>query len=564
MNALPPPPPAIAPIPTLIAQATFPREPVVPSNQPLPELKPQPLPPVQDLNVPPPVSPEGSTEVPARFQITGYRLEAKHPIFSQAEIDRITQEYTGDISFAQLQQAAIAITQHYVQAGYITTGAYIPAGTVKDGVVTVQVVEGYVAESDIRVRFKPGTKHRLKPSYIRRRLAIATDQPLQRQRLLEALQLLKLNPLIQDVKADLSAGGAAGQGILDVEVVEGKTLSAQALLDNGRSPSVGSFRRQLGLTNLNTTGNGDRLALFYTNTDGSHQGDFSYSFPITPRNGTLSFNFGLSASRIIEEPFDFLDIRSNSKYFELSYRQPILQTPAREFALGITASHQYSRATLVDGEIPFPVPGSDPLGRTKVNALRFFQDYVQRRDRSVFALRSQFSAGFNVLGATENERPPDGRFFAWRGQAQWARLLAPETVLLLRSDVQLASRALVPLEQFGIGGSQTGRGYRQDAALGDNGLFASAEVQIPVWRLPKLNGLLQVAPFVEVGKVWSSSGLPNPEDDLVASGGVGLRLNLGDRLSARFDWGIPFIKVENSRDTWQERGLYFSVIYNFL
>ncbi len=85
--------------------------------------------------------------------------------------------------------------------------------------------------------------------------------------------------------------------------------------------------------------------------------------------------------------------------------------------------------------------------------------------------------------------------FAWRGQGQWVRLLAPDTLLLLRADAQLADRALLPFEQFSLGGIDSVRGYRQDALLTDNGIFASAEVRIPILRLPGINGLCRLHPF---------------------------------------------------------------------
>ncbi|MEG4576561.1 hypothetical protein QUA56_28375 [Microcoleus sp. N3A4] len=45
-----------------------------------------------------------------------------------------------------------------------------------------------------------------------------------------------------------------------------------------------------------------------------------------------------------------------------------------------------------------------------------------------------------------------------RGQLQYLRLLAPETLLVVRSDRQLAGGELLPIEKFGLGGLQTVRG----------------------------------------------------------------------------------------------------------
>ena len=194
--------------------------------------------------------------------------------------------------------------------------------------------------------------------------------------------------------------------------------------------------------------------------------------------------------------------------------------------------------------------------------MRFFQEWTQRNRREVIAVRSQFSLGVGWLNATVNENPePDSRFFAWRGQAQWVRLLARDTSLLLRTNVQLSSTALVPIEQFGLGGLESVRGYRQNLLLTDNGAFASAEVRLPILRVSQA-GVLQIAPFVDVGTTWNNSGRDAPEQNTLASIGLGLRFSSGDRFTARLDWGIPLVSVDSRDRTWQENGLYFSVRYN--
>ncbi len=257
----------------------------------------------------------------------------------------------------------------------------IPPQTIQSGVVKIQVVEGKL--EDIQVT---GTR-RLNPNYVRSRLAIATSPPLNRQRLLEALQFLQLNPLIQNVSAELSAGSRPGSSLLEVKVSEAKTFSSQIVLDNGRSPSVGSFRRRLQLNEANLLGLGDALGVAYTNTDGSNSFDANYTLPVNPRNGTLTFNYGIASSNVIEPPFDILDIHSDSRYYELTFRQPIVQTPTQEFALGLTASRRESDISSFYRGEGFPgsalSPGADEQGRTKVSAFRFFQEWTSRNSREV-------------------------------------------------------------------------------------------------------------------------------------------------------------------------------------
>ncbi len=544
---------------------TPPPQDVLPPAQPTPAPipTPAPLPPPEDLFKPPstPTAPEPIPgEVPATITVERFEVEGS-TVFSPEEFNQVLAPFTNKpISFAELFQARSAVTQLYIERGYITSGALIPPQTLGGGVVKIQVVEGSLEAINIT-----GTK-KLYPSYIRDRIAIRTGKPLNQQQLLRALQLLQLNPLIQSLSAELATGSRPGTNILEVNVTEAQTAHIQLLTDNGRSPSVGSFRRQVQANEANLLGLGDSLSVAYSNTDGSNSLDTNYTLPLNPRDGTLSFSYGTSASDVIERPFNVLDINASSRYYELTLRQPVIQTPNQEFALGLTAARRESEALFSDEGriIAFPSLGADERGRTRVSALQFFQEWTARNSNQVIAARSQFSLGVGALNSTINETEPDSRFFSWRGQAQWVRLLAADTLLLVRTDVQLADRALVPLEQFGLGGINSVRSYRQDALLTDNGAFASAELRLPIYRVPQQRLVVQVAPFVDLGTTWNNSSTVDntSESNTLASLGLGLRCQWGDDLTARLDWGIPLVDIPSGDRTWQENGLYFSVIYN--
>jgi hemolysin activation/secretion protein len=404
--------------------------------------------------------------------------------------------------------------------------------------------------------------HRLHRGYIRSRLALAASTPLNTNRLLEGLRLLQLDPLIQSISADLQAGTRPGTSLLQVQVSEANPFHAEIDLNNGRSPSVGSFRRGLQLTDANLLGLGDGLTVGYYNTDGSNEVDSSYTLPINPRNGTLRFAFGLSDSHVIEQPFNQLDIISDFRYYELTLRQPLYQTSTEEFALGLTASREESKAEFSPFGTPtqpFPSLGADENGRTRISALRFFQEWTKRSSGYVLAARSQFSLGLDLFDSTISDRGPDSRFFAWRGQGQWVRLLAPDTLLLTRVDAQFADSALVPVEQISLGGQDTVRGYRQDFLLTDNGALFSTEIRVPVLRVPGIQGILQVVPFVDVGTGWNND-TPDPSPSTIAGAGVGLLWRQGDYLTIRLDYGIPIVSVERVGNTWQEHGFYFSIV----
>ncbi|MEW6496073.1 MAG: ShlB/FhaC/HecB family hemolysin secretion/activation protein [Cyanobacteriota bacterium] len=560
---------------TPISVAQVPREEQPPSLEPLPEQQPLPTqPPPDQLLSPPtqelPPSQSPPEEAPATLIVEQFKFEG-NTVFSDAELANQLKEYIGRrISFAELLQARSEITKLYVEKGYTTSGAIIPQQKISNpdsAVVTIKVVEGSLERINVT-----GTR-RLRASYISSRLALAQTKPLNVRSLLERLQLLQLDPVIENLSADLQAGTRPGTNVLQVKVTEADTFHTDLILDNLRSPVVGSFRRRIVLNEANLLGFGDALSLGYTNTDGSNGGDFNYTFPVSPDDSKLSFAFGITDSKVIEHPFDALGISSKYRYYELTFSHPVIRTPTQELALGLTFSHQRSQTFLSFDNIgPFPLtgpyplaPGADDQGRTRVSALRFIQEWTKRSNQEVLAFRSQFSFGLNVLGATinDNEEEPDSRFFAWRGQGQWARLLARDTLLLVKTDVQLSNSRLLGFEQFGIGGQESVRGYRQDYLLQDNGFLASAEVRLPILRVPEVRGLLQVAPFIDVGTGWNNAGspeVPGIPNTLVGTG-VGLLWRQGDNLTIRLDFGIPLVSIALRGDTWQENGVYFSINY---
>lgn len=538
----------------LLAQVNDP-----PSVRPLPEPELSPLPPpselLDELRTPPEeTAPE--SEVPEEIFVARFVVEG-NTIISDEVLSEVLSPFTGRfLSFSELLRARSAVTQRYIESGYVTSGAFIPPQALAEDVVTIQVIEGQLETINVEV------DGRLSPSYVRQRLRRAGSPVLNTDKLLNALQLLQIDPLIEAISAELSAGVQPGSSVLDVTVKQADSFEVTLEIDNERSPSVGSFRRGITLSEANLLGIGDGLEISYANTDGSNSVDLSYRLPLNASGGDLTTNIGITDSEVIEDAFNFLDIQSESRFYEFTYRQPVVKTPEQEFALSLTASLRESQSEFLEeilGEsIPFPALGADEAGRTRISALRFAQEWTQQNTRQVIAARSQFSLGLDAFNATVQNEGPDARFFAWRGQAQWLRLLAEDMLLLVRTDIQLAGDRLVPLEQFGLGGSRTVRGYRQDELLTDSGMLFSAEVRLPVLSIEEIDGLLQIVPFFDIGHSWNVES-ENPDPATLAALGLGLLWQMEDRLDARADIGFPLVDTDTQGSSLQERGIYFTL-----
>jgi len=471
-----------------------------------------------------------------RFQIID------NQVIPQAEIDQLLQSYLlRPLAFTELIEIQQAITQLYINQGYITTGAYIPPQTIQDRTLIIKIIPGKIEAIEI------SGLEKLRSEYIRSRIAIASKTPLNQDKLLQALQLLQLDPLIKNISAELAQGINSGGSLLMLDIEEADTSTGNFEVNNYSTPSIGSIRYQASLTENNLLGFGDRLNLTYFNTEGSNSlADLSYTIPIGAYNGRLRLAHSFNDSQIIAEPFQDLDLDSRSRFYEASFLQPIYQTSTQDFTLGIGFSHQDSELSLMDVGFPGLSQGSNDTGETRISALRLIQEYSVRSPNYVFTTRSQFSIGIDAFNSTINSSElPDSNFLVWRGQTQYLTKLTDKTRLFLRGDLQIADRPLLSLEQFAAGGALSVRGYNEDRILGDNGLFLSAELRNTIWTKRQWESSLELNPFFDF--------------NTLASLGVGLQFLVQDYFSVRLDYGIPLIDNDLEGDSLQEEGLHFSV-----
>ncbi len=521
-----------------------------PPASPLPSEPPTP-PPQPELQTPQPQAPPDITS-PSSNRIFIKTVEVLgNTVLHQEIAALITPFQNREASFEDLLNLRSDITQLYLKNGYITSGAFLLNNQkLSQGEIQIQVVEGELEQIEIS-----GLNH-LRESYVRRRLQLATTPPLNQKRLETALQLLQLDPLLQQVNAELTAGSTPGRNSLRVQLKEAPAFHAAIATANNQSPSLGSVQNSVNASYDNVLGFGDRFSAEYGITAGLNLYDLNYTIPINARNGTLSLRYGNTDSRIIEEAFEDLDIRSESRTFSVNFRQPLIRTPERELGIGLALDLRRSQTYILD-DIPFSFSEGPDKGKSNVTVIRFYQDWVNRNAKRVIAARSQFSFGIDAFDATINDIGTDGRFFSWIGQFQWVEQLSPRALLVARINTQLTPDSLLSLERFSIGGMDTVRGYAHNQRVGDNGIVGTVEVRLPLTSNPRI---LQLSPFFEIGTVWNNRDA-NPKTATIAGLGLGLNWLITPDLSLRLDYGIPLINVNDEGDSLQDNGLYFSLRY---
>ncbi len=505
-----------------------------------------------------PVEPAKPLSTP-RLYVREFRFEG-NKVFSSQELAKVIAGYVGrEVSSLELEDARRAITEYYVSHGYIDSGAVLPDQEPHDGVVVIRITEGKLSAMRIT-----GNKW-LRESYIQDRLQRWSGPPLNMNDLKEGLQLLRQNPNIAQVNAELRPDVNPGTSILDIRVKDENPFRLGLQVDNDRPPSVGADEILLVAGDASLTGHGDPLDVSYGIAEGGGDRGFkfsdfndasaSYLVPLTVYDTTLRIYGSKNDYTVVQEPFNPLDITSESYRAGVTLRQPLYETSARELALAVTFEREYSKSFLLG--IPYDVTPGSVNGIDEISAVRIIQEWIDRNQKQVVALRSTFSVGLDAFGVTDDGTDRNAKFFTWVGQAQYVRrLFNTPNQLVLRVDGQVTPRPLLALEQFTLGGADSVRGYPENQIVRDDGVFSSAELRVPVVFNRLGEPIAQLAPFFDFGGAWNV-GANTPPPTTISSAGVGVLFSPNRHLNAELYWGHPFRDIVSPKNL----GINFKVSY---
>lgn len=497
-----------------------------------------------------PVPAQGAPSTGVRVMVRAVRLEGHSAEFG-ADLRRIASAYENRVLGSDdLQQLRHQLTLYYVNRGYINSGALLSDQEIRDGVVTLRIVEGGLNRIEI------SGHQRLRPDYISGRLELGARTPLNIAELQQRLQLLQQGGLIERVNAELLPGVQAGESVLKVAIQEARPYQITASFSNHRSPSVGAYRPEIYGTHHNLSGRGDTIEARYGVSKGLDDYLLGYSLPLNAHDTTLSLRYSRSDSLVVEAPFADLDIESRTITESIGISHPLWQTLSGAFTLGLSYEHRSSDTWLLG--VPFSFSSGIDEGRSAERVWRFSQDWVSRGPDQVLALRSTFSLGSNNALPRENDIGPEQNFLAWLAQFQWARRLADRSQTLFRLDAQFSRDALLPMDKLGLGGATSIRGYRENQMLRDRGFVASLEYRMPVFTGDTGESHWQLAPFIDYGHGWNVDGSPATPASL-SSIGLGLLWNPDRKTQAQLYAAKALRNVHNTGHDLQDAGIHFHI-----
>ncbi|MFO1266702.1 MAG: POTRA domain-containing protein [Rubrivivax sp.] len=229
-----------------------------------------------------------------------------------------------EVSLAEIYAFANRLTTRYRNDGYILTQVVVPAQTIEDGRIRLQVVEGYVAE----VRFEGDAPGALLKAQAER---IRAERPLTASTLERLLLLMNDVPGVFARALLLPAAAQPGASDLVVQLAQ-QHVGAGLSLDNRGGRALGPMRATVELEQRGLIGWGDRTSLRHT---AAEKGELKY-FAIAheeavPGLGSDGTRFGAAFSRVRSKPdtgtsFIPLNLETSSDSGSLTLSHPWLRS----------------------------------------------------------------------------------------------------------------------------------------------------------------------------------------------------------------------------------------------
>lgn len=461
------------------------------------------------------------------------------------------------ISLADLEADVQKVSDKYRDAGYVLTRAILPAQEIENGVVRVQVVEGYI--SKVVVSGDPWSSKQLLEQH---GAVVMCSRPLQ-AKVLEREILLSNDIPGMSVQAVITPSkNIPGSADLNL-VATRKRVSGYASYDNFSTRYLGPLETSLG-ANYNSVWPNDTNAIHLVAASTMDEMYF-YELVHTQILDVNGLNFTIGANYTQTKPGFTLDIfhivgRSFAGYSSLVY--PVIRSRTNNLFLRAAANYQ-NVSSLLLGE-----PNYNDLIRTVS-----FGGYYNGPDplKGANSLELGLTQGLPIWGAVQhvNQSRPDGRVTFTKANLNVVRTqpLYKRLSLLTAAQGQYTRNSLLATEQYSYGGPLFGRGYDLGEIVGDKGYGAKVELHLltqPEWKI--LN-TIDFFVFYDAGEIWNYDDLNQPGQQSATSTGVGANFTFMPQLTGQFFVGKPLsrkVAVLTQMDQNPNQGrMYFQVVATF-
>ena len=463
------------------------------------------------------------------FEITGNaRIDTAtlHALVASADGKRLT--------LPELAALTGRITDYYHTHGYPLARAIVPAQTLHDGVVRIEVIEAHYGKVSV------SNQSRVSDGLLQSTLeglqsgTVVSQAPLDR-----SLLLLSDIPGVA-VNAALKPGETVGSSDLQVDVTSPQAITGSVTADDAGDRYTGRARLGGTVSLLDPLHHGDVLSLnALTSGSGMNYGRLSYDVLLNGEGTHVGVGYSGLHYRLSGRLSD-LDASGDAQDASLWVKQPLV----RGRDLSMYAQIQYDHLRLNDD-----VGASDLETRRHLDNLTTSFD-GDVRDGALAGAVNTWSAswtyghvGFdNAVAESADSTAADtqGDFSKWNVSLGRLQSFNANDALYLQAIGQWANGNLDPSQQFIVGGPASVRAYDVSALSADTGYQLTAELR---HTYPEFwYGRWQTIAFVDDAHVAvnRTTFAPGPNTASLYGAGVGMNWAGPDEWTASVTLAAPF------------------------
>ena len=477
----------------------------------------------------------------------------KSDVYQAADLANTYDKYIGQqVSFADLNDIASAMTRKYRKGGYIFSRVIVPPQKINNGVVHFQAIEGRIVNVELvgKVRNDNGLIKTIADK-------IRNEGPANSKKIERYLLLIDDLPGIK-ARSFIKPSRTVGGGDMVISVEE-DSFEGSASFDNRGSKYLGPFRGELVGAFNSVLGLHERTtlrAVAATQTSELKFGEITHEEQIGSEGMNINTRFAVTDSSPGGN-VSSLGIEGSSRLLEISAKYPLIRSRAMNLnvvgglsglnsetdLLGIKTAEDHVRSLQAGGQADF----TDPL--LGINQVDF-----------------RASKGISVLGATDDgmgRSRANGKHDFLRMNLTATRIqdiLLPDLSLFLSATGQASNDALLASEEFTVGGAGFGRAYDGGEIAGDRGYAGVAELRYGSYVDHELIRSYQLYAFMDGGRVFNKNPLVGESgDSSLVSTGVGVRFNIIHDISGFLEFASPNTRIVRSENNDKSR-LFFSVL----
>ncbi|MDL2356048.1 MAG: ShlB/FhaC/HecB family hemolysin secretion/activation protein [Pseudomonadota bacterium] len=451
-----------------------------------------------------------------RLQVTGTR------VYSEAQLLALTGFRPGSVlTLEDLRGMAAKIADHFHRNGYFVAQAYLPAQDIKDGIVTIAVIDGRYGKVTLNNQ-----------TNLSGALAGGLLGGLNNGDLIDSVPLESRLLLLSDipgvkVTSTLIPGASVGASDLIVELTPGQRVSGSVDADNAGNRYTGQYR--VGATvNLNDpTGNGDVASLrVLTSGAGLNYARASYQIQAGKAKVGVAYSYLRYA---LGREFDSLDANGTAKVASIYANYPLIRS---------RNNNLYTQLAYDDKTFQDKVDATSSVTDKKARVL-MASLYGDHRDELGGGGMSSYSLTLfdgELDLQTPSARTIDALTAHSNGHYNKVSLNAmrlqhvTDAVSLYASvSGQAASKNLDVSEKMELGGMYAVRAYPEGEAYADQGYLLTLEARLDLPRSSAAQqGQLQLIGFVDSGSVTLNKNPWTSGSNHRTLSGAGIGLNWTD------------------------------------